>query len=188
MNRNPSRPRAISRAVRHGFRRSLPTAFGALVGAAIAVAGGLPGVAHAADNSLVSSSPAAGSTVDVSPATLLMTFANPLGATNDVQVVCGGSPIAVGTPQVGGDGVTLSVTVPNALPKGECVVSWLVTDPTGASGGNSTFSFTVANDTAPSVAPVATTTPVGSAPGTATTVLPPTSTGGSSGSTTNTDS
>jgi putative copper export protein len=164
MNRNPSRPRAISRAVRHGFRL-LPTAFGALVGVGIAVAAGAPGLVHAVDNSLVSSSPAAGSTVDVSPATLLMTFASPLGATNDVQVVCGGSPIAVGTPQVGADGVTLSVTVPNPFPKGECVVSWLVTDPSGASAGNSTFNFTVANDPTPSLAPVATTTPLGSTPG-----------------------
>jgi len=172
MNRNPSRPRAISRAVRHGFRRLLPTAFGALVGAGIAVAAGAPGLVHAVDNSLVSSSPAAGSTIDVSPATLLMTFANPLGATNDVQVVCGGSPIAVGTPQVGADGVTLSVTVPNPFPKGECVVSWLVTDPNGASAGNSTFNFTVANDPTPSLAPVATTTQVGSTPGSVATTAP----------------
>src|SRR5262245_5467715 len=126
MNRNLSRPRAISRAVRFGFRRLLPMAFGAFIGAGVAVAGGAPGLVHAVDNSLVSSSPAAGSTVNVSPATLLMTFANPLGATNDVQVVCGGSPVAVGTPQVGADGLSLSVTVPNAFPKGECVVSWLV--------------------------------------------------------------
>src|SRR6476620_5737766 len=172
MNRNPSRPRAISRAVRFGFRRILPTAFGALVGAGVAVAGGVPGLVHAVDNTLVSSSPAAGSTVDVSPASLLMTFASPLGATNDVQVVCGGSPIAVGTPQVGPDGVSLSVTVPNPFPKGECVVSWLVTDANGQSAGNSTFSFTVANDPTPTLAPVATTASLGSTPGSVTVTQP----------------
>src|SRR6185295_9761897 len=129
------------------------------------IASAVPGLVHAADNTLVSSSPAAGTTVDVSPTSLSLTFASPLGATNDVQVVCGGSPIAVGTPQVGPDGVSLSVTVPNPFPKGECVVSWLVTDPNGASAGNSTFNFTVANDPTPTLAPVATTAPLGSTPG-----------------------
>src|SRR5512141_3205981 len=83
-------------------------------------------LADAADNTLVSSSPAGGTTVDTSPQSLLLTFANALGAANNVQVVCNGSPFAIGTPQVGLDGVTLTVPVPNPLPKGDCVVSWLV--------------------------------------------------------------
>jgi putative copper export protein/methionine-rich copper-binding protein CopC len=124
----------------------------------------------AADNTLVSSSPAAGTTVDTSPQTLLLTFANPLGATNTVEVVCNGSPIAVGTPQVGADGVSLSVSIPNPLPKGECAVSWLVTQPDGQSGGSSTFLFTIANDTTATVTPVSTTLVVGSTPATDSTV------------------
>ena len=52
---------------------------------------------------------------------------------------CNGSPVAVGTPQVGIDGVSLTVSVPNPLPKGECVVSWLVSQPDGVGGGSSTF-------------------------------------------------
>src|SRR3954452_23696196 len=174
MNRNPPHPRAMSRAIRSGFRRSLPTAIAVLIGGFVGLvgAGAVPGSVHAADNTLVSSSPAEGTTVDASPASLLLTFANPLGATNDVQVVCGGSPVAVGTPQVGPDGVSLSVTVPNAFPKGECVVSWLVTDANGQSAGNSTFSFTVANDPAPTVAPVATAAPLGSTAGTVATASP----------------
>jgi len=150
------------------------------------VAGAVPGTVQASDNTLVSSSPAAGTTVDTSPPSLLLTFANPLGATNDVQVVCGGSPIAVGTPQVGPDGVSLSVTVPNPFPKGECVVSWLVTDANGQSGGNSTFSFTVANDPTATLAPVATTAPLGSTPGSVATTAPATS--ASNDDTTNTGS
>jgi methionine-rich copper-binding protein CopC len=125
---------------------------------------------EAADNTLVSSSPAAGTTVDTSPQTLLLTFANPLGATNTVEVVCNGSPIAVGTPQVGADGVSLSVSIPNPLPKGECAVSWLVTQPDGQSGGSSTFLFTIANDTTATVTPVSTTLVVGSTPATDSTV------------------
>ena len=118
--------------------------------------------AHAADNSLVSSTPAGGTTVDTSPPSLLLTFANALGAANNVQVVCNGSPFAIGTPQVGLDGVTLTVPVPNPLPKGDCVVSWLVSQPDGQGGGSSTFSFTIANDTVGTVASAATTPANGS--------------------------
>jgi copper transport protein len=148
------------------FRRAL-TVFVAIAGVG---AFALPR-AEAADNSLVSSTPAADSTVDVSPPSLLLTFANPLGVTNTVEVVCNGSPYAVGTPQVGIDGISLTVSVPNPLPKGNCVVSWLVSQPDGVGGGSSTFSFTVANDTAATVAPLVT-VPVGSTPATATTAAP----------------
>ena len=106
----------------------------------------------------------------------MLRFATALGATNTVEVVCGGAPIAVGTPQVGIDGVSLTVSVPNPLPKGECVVSWLVTQPDGQSGGSSTFLFTVANDTAPTLAPVVTTPTGVSTPATGSTAAPVTPT------------
>ncbi len=126
----------------------------------------------AADNSLVSSSPAGGTTVDTSPPSLLLTFANALGAANNVQVVCNGSPFAVGTPQVGLDGVSLTVPVPNPLPKGDCVVSWLVSQLDGQGGGSSTFSFTIANDTVGTVASTAT-TPAGGSTAPPGSTLPP---------------
>lgn len=163
MNRTSPPARAVRRALRFGFA--------ALVGIAVAGAAAVTQV-EAADNTLVSSSPAAGSTVDTSPTSLLLTFANPLGATNTVEVVCNGAPIAVGTPQVGVDGQTLSVSIPNALPKGECAISWLVTQPDGQSGGSSTFLFTIANDTAPTLATIGTTPVVGSTPATGSTVAP----------------
>jgi copper transport protein len=149
MNTSPPSTSAISRAL---ARLALPALAAIVAIGAMAV----PHVA-AADNTLVSSSPAPGTTVETSPQSLLLTFANPLGVTNTVQVVCNGSPIGVGTPQVGLDGVSLSVSVPNPLPKGECVVSWLVTQPDGQSGGSSTFLFTVANDTVATLVPSATT-------------------------------
>ena len=121
---------------------------------------------------MVSSTPAAGSTVETSPPSLLLTFANPLGATNTVQVACNGSPIAVGSPAVGLDGVSLSVTVPNPLPKGECVVSWQVSQPDAQSGGSSSFLFTIANDTVGTGAPAVTTPGAGSVPATASTTAP----------------
>jgi copper transport protein len=150
--------------------RAFGRALAAFVGVAVV---GCFGVAHvdAADNTLVSSSPAAGSTVDTSPKSLLLTFATPLGNTNSVQVVCNGSPLAVGTPSVGPDGVSLSVAVPNALPKGDCVVSWLVSQPDGGGGGSSTFQFTITNDTVATLAPVAT-TPVNGSIATASTAAP----------------
>src|SRR6185295_13198429 len=118
-----------------------------------------------------------------SPPSLLLTFANPLGATNTVQVACNGSPIAVGSPAVGLDGVSLSVTVPNPLPKGECVVSWQVSQPDAQSGGSSSFVFTIANDTVPSLASAATTPVAGSVPETASTTAPTTSTSSGDSST-----
>ncbi len=166
---------------RRSVRRA-PAAFALTVFAGI-VAVAAFGVAHvdAADNSLVSSTPNAGSTVDTSPPSLLLTFASPLGATNTIDVVCNGSPIAVGTPQVGLDGVSLSVSVPNPLPKGECAVAWQVSQPDGQGGGSSTFLFTVANDTVATVAPPVTTPVEGTTPATGTTVAPTTSTGTTTG-------
>ena len=162
MNRTSPSARALRRAL--------------VVFAGVAAVGGfaVPRAA-AADNTMVSSSPAAGSTVETSPPSLLLTFANPLGATNTVQVACNGSPIAVGSPAVGLDGVSLSVTVPNPLPKGECVVSWQVSQPDAQSGGSSSFLFTIANDTVATEAPAVTTPGAGSVPATASTTAPTTS-------------
>jgi copper transport protein len=136
--------------------RAIRRAFTVFAGVA-AVAAFAVSNADAADNSLVSSSPAAGTTVDTSPQSLLLTFVNPVGVTNTVEVACNSAPFAVGAPSVGVDGVSLTVAVPNPLPKGECVVSWLVSQTDGPSGGSGTFSFTVANDTFAAVVPVDTT-------------------------------
>ncbi len=166
MNRTSPPARAICRA---------SAAFALAIFAGI-IAVGAFGVARvdAADNSLVSSTPTAGITVEASPPSLLLTFANPLGATNTIDVVCNGSPIAVGTPQVGLDGVSLSVSVPNPLPKGECAVAWQVSQPDGQGGGSSTFLFTVANDTLATVAPLVTTPAAGTTAITGSTVAPTT--------------
>ena len=137
--------------------------------------------AEAADNTLVSSSPAAGTSVATSPQSLLFTFASPLGTTNTVEVACNGTPIAVGSAAVGLDGKSLTVTVPNPLPKGDCVVSWLVSQPDGTAGGSGTISFAIANETPAAVTPIDT-TPAVSTPvaGAAATPAATTSTGGTS--------
>lgn len=168
MNRTLSPTRAIRRALAVS---ALAVFVGIVAFGAFSVS-----TVEAADNTMVSSIPAAGSTVETSPPTLSMTFATPLGATNTVDVVCNGSPVAVGTTQVGLDGVSLTVSVPNPLPKGECAVAWQVSQPDGQGGGSSTFLFTIANDTVATVAPPVTTVTAGSTPVTGSTLAPTTST------------
>lgn len=153
--------------------RALRRAFAVCFGVAVIGAFAVPR-AEAADNTLVSSSPASGSSVDSSPQSLLLTFANPLGDTNNIQVVCNGTPYSVGTPQKGVDGISLTAAVPNPLPKGDCVVSWLVSQPDGQGGGSSTFSFTIVKDSAPVAASSATTPATGSTPTPGSTVPPST--------------
>jgi copper transport protein len=119
--------------------------------------------AYAVDNTLVTSNPLDGSTIAQSPPTLSLTFANPLGSVNRVQVACNGAPVAVGEPQLGVDGLSLTVTVPNPLPSGTCTVVWVVSQPDSQPGGSSSFSFAITNDTAApaAVTPVPGSTPAG---------------------------
>ena len=159
MNRTASPTRAIRRV-------STLVLLACVGGVLLAVAAVSP--AAAVDNTLVSSTPAANSTVDTSPQTFTLTFANPLGTADTVEVACNGSAFAIGTPQVGVDGVSLTVSVPNPLPKGDCVISWLVSSPDGVSAGSGTVSFTILNDTAPTLA-TNTTVSTGSTPATGTT-------------------
>jgi copper transport protein len=171
MNSNSSPTRAV--------RRALTMLTMCAVAGIIAVGAFAVGQVDAADNTLVSSSPVAGSTIDTSPQSLVLTFANSLGVTNTVDVVCNGAPVAVGTPQVGLDGVSLSVSVPNPLPKGECAVAWQVSQPDGQGGGSSTFLFTVANDTVATLVPPVTTATAVSTPSAGSTVAPVTPTSSS---------
>ena len=155
--RRPVRPR------RHrGHRRSRPRS------------GAFAVPMRAADNTLVSSTPAAGSTVDASPASLEMKFVGP-GCDQLVQVVCTGSPIAVGTPAVGVDGMSLTVAVPSPLPKGECAV--VAGHPARrAERWQRDVPLHHRHDTVATVAPLVTTAPPARHRGTATTTAPATAT------------
>ncbi|MFZ9627731.1 MAG: copper resistance CopC/CopD family protein [Ilumatobacteraceae bacterium] len=133
--------------------------------AALALLGASP--AAAVDNSLASATPAPNTTIDVSPATLVLTFASPLGPTNTVTLTCGaeGQPAAViSTPKplVLADLVTLSVTLTAPIPKGVCNVVWRVTDTNLQPAGSGSYTFVVANDTVVT-APTTTTTVPGQA-------------------------
>lgn len=128
--------------------------------------------AAAADNTLVSSVPAAGTSVDASPAKLTLTFAQPLGVRNDVSMTCnGGTIVPTGTVLLLADGVTLEVPLVAAAPKGDCVVAWKVINTNLQPNGTGTFTFTVANAPVQSTTTVPTST---SPPIPGETIVPPT--------------
>ena len=104
----------------------------------------------AVDNSLTSSTPAAGATIDVSPPSLTLVFAQPVGPSPQVTMTCGdpGVPQSVSDAVPLADQVTVSVTVTAPAPKGVCNVSWRVTDTNLQPAGSGSFSFTILNDTA----------------------------------------
>lgn len=145
----------------------------------------------AADNTLASSNPALGSTVDSFSGPITLTFTQPLGTDNDITMTCDSNVVPLGDPTLQQDGVTLSIQLVAPAPKGSCAIAWVVTDVNLQPAGNGTVTFTVVND------PVAveTTVPVPTsslAPGetTPSTVppitVPPGGTGGGSGETNST--
>ena len=145
--------------------------------------------AHA-ENTLASSNPSLGETVEGFSGPILLTFTNQLGPDNDVTMTCNGAAVTVGDAALQQDGVTLSAPLGSAAPKGECVIAWIVTDINLQPAGNGSLTFTVAND------PVAVETTVALvttslAPGETTpSTIPPNTVpaggvGGSSGSDTN---
>ena len=110
-----------------------------------------------AQNSIVDTSPADGSEVTTQPEAIVMTFENEVPESSDVQVVCEGNPFSsIAAPELGDDGLTLTVAVQQPLPAGECNVTWVLTNDDG-SDDRGDFSFTVA-ESAGAVAAGATTT------------------------------
>lgn len=146
-----------------------------LAAAAAVLLGPFAGAPAHAENSLVASSPAEGETLASSPSSLSFTFAEPLGGTNGAVVSCDGAPISVGLPAVGPDGFSLTVAVPNPLPKGDCTAAVTVSAPDGSPNGTVTVSFTVSSDTV--AVPTTTATETTLTPTVDTTVAPTTDEG-----------
>jgi len=151
-----------SNGITYGKRSGLAVGLvvGLVVGVIIAVVGSLwAPTALAADNTLVSSTPAAGATIESSPASIELTFAQQLGPTNTLTMTCGGTIVPLGTVlRLAPDQVTLSASLIAAAPKGECTVAWVITDLDLQPAGSSSLTFTVANDPVVTVAPETTTT------------------------------
>ncbi len=127
------------------LRRAVTAALLAAVGT-IGLAGLLPGTALA-ENSLVSSDPADGSTLSESPATISFTFSEPLGEVNTIRLTCT-DLYTVGPREVSADRLTMTADVIDALPKGACVAAFVVSDEEGSPNGQGNITFTIENDPA----------------------------------------
>ncbi len=145
--------------------------------------------AHA-ENTLASSNPSLGETVEGFSGPITLTFTQPLGPDNDVTMTCNGTAQSLGDAALQQDGVTLSVALASPAPKGDCVVGWVVTDVNLQPAGSGSLTFTVANDPVPVETTIAAVTtslaPGETAPSTVPPItVPPGGVGGGSGSSTN---
>lgn len=124
-----------------------------VAGAALAVVGavGLLSSPAAAENTLVSSDPADGSTIAQSPESISFTFSEPLGEVNTITVTCT-DLYTVGPRTLSDDRLTMTAEVIDTLPKGACVAAYIVSDDEGSPNGQGNITFTIEND------PVSTTT------------------------------
>jgi copper transport protein len=111
-----------------------------------------------AQNSLEESDPADGQVLASSPREIRLTFAEPIGSANRLNIACEGDPFTDHSqPAVGDDGRTLVVEIAQPMPAGDCDVSWQVSDTSGEPGIEGSFSFTV--QAAPSTTPGGSATP-----------------------------
>ena len=127
-------------------RRSAPALVAAFVAMLTIGAFGSP-TAHAV-NTLVSSDPADNASLPSSPTSMLFTFAEPLGPDNTAAATCNGEGFPVGNAAVNADGLSLTVSVPNPMPRGTCNVVVLVSALDSSSNGSVTISFTITADAA----------------------------------------
>jgi copper transport protein len=117
-----------------------------------------------AQNAIVDTSPADGSEVTTQPVAIVMRFENEVPDQRDVQVVCGGNPFSsIAAPELGDDGLTLTVALQQPLPAGECNVTWTLSNDDGSTDRGE-FSFTVSESAGATTPGATTTTVAGTAP------------------------
>jgi len=126
-----------------------------------AVAALLPSGANAQDaNSLNSIDPADGTSLEVSPELITLSFNQEL-ANDDVpklSLVCNNLIQDVGLPKTDLDGVIVTVTINTPVPRGTCFVSWFLEDALGDTIVRGSSSFGVASDPSALTAETDTTT------------------------------
>ncbi|NND75154.1 MAG: hypothetical protein HKN44_09125 [Ilumatobacter sp.] len=112
-----------------------------------------------ADNEVITSEPADGTTLAQSPTEIVINFTEEVGDLRNVSLQCNTEPFTLERPTLSGNARVMTVPIPEPLPKGLCVVSWLVADPDGEPNGDGVISFTIENDPAgtPVTEPVNTT-------------------------------
>ena len=120
------------------------------------------------DNSISTSSPAAGEVVALAPTQIQLRFTLPVGGADAVAqmglvLTCESRIINLGTPQLGPDGVTVSAALTQILENGRCRVEWSLPD---GSSGSFTFVSNVQTTTTAPVDPDSpgTTAPIGPGP------------------------
>ena len=164
-NLGPTVSQLSTRPLRRRHRRALRLGLGAL---AVATIGSVFGSGSAfAEATVVSSTPADGSTIATSPTEISIVFTEELGEANTVGLECNTELVTLGRLEVGDDGLSVTVPVPTALPKGTCVAKWLVSDTEGEPNGSGNITFNVSSD--PAI--VETTTTVDPAAGAAVTTI-----------------
>ena len=133
----------------------------------------MPSAAAHADNSLVSSDPASNASLPASPAAVQFVFSETVGPSQTAVATCNGTPFAIGNAVAGADGFSVSVPVPNAMPKGTCTVVLTVSAADSTPNGQFPITFTITADapatatTAPAVIdPTGTTDPAATEAGT----------------------
>ncbi len=163
----------MKNSTRSSARSALRWCLALLTAALVAASWSTP--VSAADNTVLSSTPAPGAALDVSPALISITFAQPVGPSPQVTMTCGDPGVvqSLGQPLLLAGQVTVQVDVTVPAPKGTCTVSWVVTDTNLQPAGSGSFTFTIANDTAVTQPPTTTTAPTtGSTPAGVTTTTP----------------
>ena len=119
------------------------------------------------DNTINTSSPAAGEVVALAPTQIQLRFTLPVGGADAVAqmglvLTCESRIINLGAPQLGADGVTVSAALTQILENGDCRVEWSLPD---GSSGSFTFVSNVQTTTTAPAEPGTTNTTVPTAPG-----------------------
>jgi putative copper export protein/methionine-rich copper-binding protein CopC len=110
----------------------------------------LTGHASAAgDNTVESSTPAAGEVLTLAPTQIQLRFTQPVGGTEAVAqmglvLTCDSKITNLASPQLGSDGVTVSAALTQVLSNGNCKVDWTLPD---GSAGSFTFTSNVQSTT-----------------------------------------
>lgn len=129
----------------------------------------LAGQASAAgDNTVESSTPAAGEIITLTPTQIQLRFTQPVGGAEAVAqmglvLACDNKITNLASPQLGSDGVTVSAALTQVLANGNCKVDWTLPD---GSAGSFTFTSNVqATTTVPDTVPGVTTPTIPGLPG-----------------------
>lgn len=129
--------------------------------AAIAVVFVPSGASAQESNSLQSIDPADGTSLEVSPTVITLSFNQEL-ADDDaptLSLACSNELQDTGLPEVDPDGLIVTVGINTPVPRGNCFISWFLKDAFGETIIQGTSSFGVTSDPSPSAAgTVATTT------------------------------